>query len=157
MPEHQRVHKKSQKIQSIQDKRKICRKRAWRQDKKCGTSEKKLSGRKSASHCCRTKSTKTQWQMRNASQTGDSQLPPSVQQWVQTRSMPWPMLSSKGSRKVEQFRSICQEEMKEESEVEQEQGIASQQVALPTPGGVNRVAPASSLELDLPRVRGVPG
>ena len=35
-------------------------------------------------------------------------------QWVQTRSMPWPMLSSKGSRKVEQFRSSCQEEMKAE-------------------------------------------
>ena len=40
---------------------------------------------------------------------------------------------------------------------EQEQGRASQQVALPTRGGVNQVAPASSLELDLPRVRGVSG
>ena len=30
MPEHQRVQKRSQKIQSIQDKRTICIKRAWR-------------------------------------------------------------------------------------------------------------------------------
>ena len=37
-----------------------------------------------------------------------------VLRWVQTRSMPLPMLSSKGSWKVEQFRGRCQEEMKEE-------------------------------------------
>ena len=43
------------------------------------------------------------------------------------------------------------------SEDEQEQGSASQQVALPTPGGVSHVAPASSLELDFPRKRGVAG
>ena len=30
-------------------------------------------------------------------------------------------------------------------------------MALPTPGGVNQGAPASSLELDLPRERGVAG
>ena len=41
------------------------------------------------------------------------------------------------------------------SEDGQEQRRASQQVALPTPSGVNQVAPASSLELDLPRVRGI--
>ena len=46
-----------------------------------------------------------------------SKLLPCVLQWVQTRSMPWQMLSSKGSRKVEQFRSRCQEEMKEEGTV----------------------------------------
>ena len=57
MPEHQRVQKRSQKIQSIQDE-KICRKRAWRQEKKCGKSEKKLIGKKSDSVCCRMKSTK---------------------------------------------------------------------------------------------------
>ena len=58
-----KVQKRSQKIQSIQDNRKI-RKNAWRQVKKGGNSERKLSGRKSASLCCRTKSTKIQWQMR---------------------------------------------------------------------------------------------
>ena len=43
-----------------------------------------------------------------------SKLLPCALQWVQTRSMPWPMLFSKGSKKVEQLRSRCQEEMKEE-------------------------------------------
>ena len=64
MPEHQRVNKRSQKIQSIQDKRKTCRKRAWRQEKKCGTSKKILIGKKSDSVSCRTMSIKTGWQMR---------------------------------------------------------------------------------------------
>ena len=40
MPEHQKVQKLAQRIQSIQDKRKIYRKKAWRQEKKCGKSEK---------------------------------------------------------------------------------------------------------------------
>ena len=48
-------------------------------------------------------------------------------------------------------------EGRRDSENEQEQGRAGQQLVLPTPGGVNQVAPAGSLELDLPRVRGVPG
>ena len=46
-----------------------------------------------------------------------------------------------------------QEQMPGRDEDEQEQGSTSQ----PTPGGVNQVAPASSLELDLPRERGVAG
>ena len=49
------------------------------------------------------------------------------------------------------------EEGRRDSENEQEQGRASQQLVLPTPGGVNQDAPASSLELDLLRVRGVLG
>ena len=49
------------------------------------------------------------------------------------------------------------DERRRTSEEEQEQGRASQQVALPTPGWVNQVAPASSLELDLSRVRCVSG
>ena len=49
------------------------------------------------------------------------------------------------------------EEGRRDSENEQEQGRTSQQLVLPTPGGVNQEAPASSLELDLHRVRGVPG
>ena len=64
MLEHQRVQKRSQKIQSTQDKRKTCRKRAWRQEKKCGKSKKELGGRKSVSLCWWIRSTKTRWQMR---------------------------------------------------------------------------------------------
>ena len=45
------------------------------------------------------------------------------------------------------------EEGRRDSENEQEQGRASQQLVLPTPGGVNQVAPAGSLELDLRCVR----
>ena len=47
-----------------------------------------------------------------------------------------------------------------DSENGEEQGRASQQLVsfMPNlPGGVNQVAPASSLELDLPRVQGIPG
>ena len=80
-----------------------------------------------------------------------SKLLPCVLQWDQTRLMPWSMLSSKGSRKVEQFRSRCQEEMREEEMVKRNKN--TQQVALPTPGGFIQGAPASSLELDLLLVR----
>ena len=44
-----------------------------------------------------------------------------------------------------------------DSENEPEQGRASQQLVSPTPSEVNQDAPVSSLELDLHRVRGVPG
>ena len=47
------------------------------------------------------------------------------------------------------------EEGRRDSEHEQEQGRDSQQLVSLMPGGVNQVAPASSLELDLPRVREV--
>ena len=40
---------------------------------------------------------------------------------------------------------------------EQEQGRAGQQLVLPAPGGFNEGTPASSMELDLPRVRGAHG
>ena len=43
------------------------------------------------------------------------------------------------------------------SEDEQEQGKASQQLALSASGGLNEGTPASGLELDLPRVRGALG
>ena len=49
------------------------------------------------------------------------------------------------------------EEGRRDSEIEQEQGRASQQLVSLMPGGINQDAPASSLEFDFPRVRGVPG
>ena len=49
------------------------------------------------------------------------------------------------------------DERRRNSEYEQEPCRNNQQLALPTPGGINQGAPASSLELDLPRVRVVPG
>ena len=49
------------------------------------------------------------------------------------------------------------EEGRRNSEHEQVHGRNSQQLVPPAPGGVNQDAPARSLELDFPRVRGVPG
>ena len=43
------------------------------------------------------------------------------------------------------------------SEDEQEQGKTSQQLVIPAQGGLNEGAPASSMELDPPRVRGARG
>ena len=135
-----------------------------------------LGGRKSASLCWRIRSTKTGWQMRRWRQSfrvcklekkeevamhrrqvmaawrpyGSNTSP-----WKQMELRP---LHKRFTEKWEQHKGKCQEEKKEEdSENEQEQGRGSQQLVSLTPGGVNQVAPASSLELDLPRVRGVPG
>ena len=131
MPERQRVQKRSQKIQSIQDKRKKY-------------AERKLGGKRGNAenerrNCVEGRalqSRQKQWQMRKQKQSFRDcklekkeeaamlrrqetaawraygrKLLPCVQQWVQTRSM-----SSKGSRKVEQFRSRCQEENKSKAE-----------------------------------------
>ena len=64
MPEHQKVQKEVTKGTKHPRQEKTFRKKAWRQEKKCGKSKKKLIGKKSDSVCCGTKSTKTQWQMR---------------------------------------------------------------------------------------------
>ena len=49
------------------------------------------------------------------------------------------------------------DERRRNSEDEQEQGRTNQQFVLPAQGGINEGTPASSLELDLPRVRGALG
>ena len=63
-------------------------------------------------------------------------------------------------KKIETFAPPVQmpgrEGGRRDSENKQEQGRACQQLVSLMPGGVNQVAPASSLELDLPRARGVP-
>ena len=102
----------------------------------------------------------------NASQTGDSCLKVSWQQID-------PVCAAVGPNQVEAFANAVLQRIKESgavqgqmpgrnerrrnSEDEQEQGRASQHVALPSPGGLIQGAPASSLELDLPLVRGGPG
>ena len=48
-------------------------------------------------------------------------------------------------------------EGKRNSEDEQEQDKASQQLALSAPGGCKESTPASGLELDLPHIRGAHG
>ena len=95
----------------------------------------------------------------NASQTGDDCLEAS-----------WQQLITLGANGIEVFAQKLHREMgaaqrqmprreggRRNSENEQEQGKANQKLVLPTPGGINQGAPASSLELDLPRVLSVPG
>ena len=179
MPEHQRVQKRSRKMQSNQDKRKICRKRAWRQEKKCGKSEKKLCVWKEERFTLLSdnvdKNTMADAEMEaelqglqageerrgsNASQTGDSCMEASWQQIAAVCAAVGPnQVGALANDVFQRFKEsgAVQELMpgrdERRSEDEQEQGRASQRVALPTPGVVNQVAPASSLELDLPRVR----
>ena len=49
------------------------------------------------------------------------------------------------------------DEVRKESEEEQEQSKASQQLVLPAPGGYNEGAPASLVEFDLARIRSAHG
>ena len=58
-----RGHKRYKASRSRENMQKE-RKRAWRQEEKCGKSKKRLIGKNSLSVCCRTKSIKTRWQMR---------------------------------------------------------------------------------------------
>ena len=75
----------------------------------------------------------------------------------QTRSMPWPMLSSKGSRKWSSSGADAWKRWTEGSEDEQEQGRASQQVALPCQAESIKLHQRAVWSLTSPRVRGVLG
>ena len=102
----------------------------------------------------------------NASHTGDSCLEALWQQIAAACAAVGPnQIDALASAVVQRFKEIGavqkqgpgRDERIRNGEEEQEQGRASQQVALPTPGGFIQGAPARSLELDLPLVRGVPG
>ena len=115
IPEHQSVQKRSQRIQSIQDKKKICRTKAGQQEKKCGNSERKLCGRKSASHCCcRTESTKTR--MADAQMEAELQgLQAGEEEVAMHRRQVKLTPLYKGSKWTwEQHKGRCQEEKKDE-------------------------------------------
>ena len=101
----------------------------------------------------------------NASQKGDSFLEALWQQIAAVCAAVGPnQIDALANAIIQRFKEsgAVQEQMpgrdeRRNSEDEQEQGRASQQVALPTPGGFIQGAPASSLDLDLPLVRGAPG
>ena len=82
-----------------------------------------------------------------------------VLQCDQTRSMPWAnaVLQRFKENGAVQEQMPGRDERRRNSEDEQEQGRASQQVALPTPRGFIQGALASCLELDIPLVRGALG
>ena len=101
----------------------------------------------------------------NASQTGDSCLEALCQQIDAVCAAVGPNeIDALASAVVQRFKEsgAFQEQVpgrddrRRNSEEEQEQGRASQQVALPTPGGFIHGAPASCVELDIPLVRSVP-
>ena len=63
MLEHQKVQKRTQKIQNLQDNRKLWRKKMLQGKKRCGSYELVSSRKRSVSFFCRTKSTRTRCQM----------------------------------------------------------------------------------------------
>ena len=183
MSEHQKVQKWTQKPPGQKKtfaERKLGSKRGKCKKKK---TERKSIGKKGAFVCCRTKSLNTGWQMRKWKQNfRDCKLENKeevamhrkrlISGWRRwwNRSSPWErtrrgrssMLcvkySSRDSRLSAPPAQVPgREEGRRDSENEQEQGRTSQQLVLPTPGGSNQDAPASSLELDLHRVEGAPG
>ena len=120
--------------------------RKWKQNFRDCRLEKKeevAMHRKRLNECCRVNGGTD---FRHGSGSGEVKVRCSVPKDPQTPSPPAQMPGMPG-----------REEGRRDSENEQEQGRASQQLASVTPGGIDKVAPASSSELDLPRVWGVPG
>ena len=181
MPEHQRAHKRSQNIQSIQDKRRNLQ-------KECNAAEEEMQ--RITEEIARNEarflqlSNKVEKNKRvdaevaaelqglhageerrssNASHAVDCCLETMVDQM-------FPLGADQARSKFEAmcqifFRSIetpsaqmpGKEEGRRNSEDEQGQGKTCPQWVLPAPGGFNEGTPASSMDLDLPRVRGAHG
>ena len=126
-----------------------------------------------ASLCWRIRSTKTGWQMRGWRQSfRDCKLEKKEEVAMHRRqvmaawgpcgsnSSPWEQMELRPFvQRLQREMGAAQgqmpgrEEGRRNSDHEQEQRRTSQQLGLPTPGGINQGAPASGLELDLPRVR----
>ena len=175
MPENQKVQKR-QKIQSLQDRRRNLQKDSIAAEEEMRKLQEDTRQKEERHLFLSNKIDKNEMQDAemvaelqslqaagrrgsNASQTGDGCLEAS-----------WQQLITLGANGIEVFAQKLHREMgapqgqmprreggRRNSEKEQEQGKANQKLVLPTPGGINQGAPASSLELDLPRVRGVPG
>ena len=142
-------------------KRKICRRTVSQQKRRCGSKKRSVSffsfekidknKMADAEISAERQSLQAGEERRgsNASQTGDGCL-----------ETLWQQLIALGAHGIEAFVQRLQkatgaaqgqmprrEEGRRNSEDEQEQGRISQQLVLPTPGGINQGAPASSLEL----------
>ena len=136
------------------------RKKVRQPKRKCGKPERKSIGKKSAFVCCRTESTRTEWQVRKWKQNFRDCKPEQI-------------FALGADHARSKFEVMCQISFgrietpsaqmpgqgggRRNSENEQEQCRTSQQLVLPAQSGFNESAPASSMELDLPRVRGVQG
>ena len=95
----------------------------------------------------------------NASQTGDGCMEALWQQFIALGANGIETFVQRLPREMgaAQGQMPRREEGRRNSKDEQGQGRNSQQLVLSAPGGINEGAPASSLELDLHRVRGAPG
>ena len=94
----------------------------------------------------------------NVSQTGDCCLEEMFQRVVLLGTDGVEVLFQRVRREIGAAQGqMPGREGRKNSEYEQEQGRISQQLVLPAPRGINEGTPASSLELDLPRVRGALG
>ena len=95
----------------------------------------------------------------NASQTGDGCLEALWQQFIALGANGFETFAQRLQREMgaAQGQMPGREKDRRSSEDEQEQDKASQQLALSGSSGSDESTPASSLELDLPRVRGVLG
>ena len=93
----------------------------------------------------------------DASQTGGGCLEEMLQRVIALGTNGVEVLLVRREMGAAQGQMPGREEGRRSSEDEQEQGRISQQLVLPTPARINQGAPAISLELELPRVRSVPG
>ena len=177
MPEHQRVEKRSQKIQSIQDKRKNMQKESlaareemrkikeeidWKEERFRLLSERVDKNRMADAEMeAEVQGLQPEEERRgsNASQTGGGCLEALWQQPIALGANGMETFVQRLQRQMgaAQGQMPRREEGRRNSVDEQEHGRISQQLVLPAPGEISGGAPASSLELDLHRVRGAPG
>ena len=149
MPWHQKAQKRSQKIQSLQDKR-----RNLQNDK---IDKNKMLD---AEMVAELQSLQAGEERRgsDASQTVNGCWKALWQQLIALGANGIEPLNKSPTEKWEQHKGRCQEEKKDEGIVKMNKSKAEPISSwLPTPGGINQGPPAKSLELDLPRVRGVSG
>ena len=185
MPEHQKVHKMSQRVQSIQDKRKPMQKENAAAEEEVRKLRDEVKQKEERIPFLSDKVEKNKMgDARHGSRTSGvagRRREKSQQCFADWRKLFGGLVAANccsvcaavGPNKVDAFADAVLQKVKESgavqgqmpgrderrrnSEDEQEQGRASQQVALPTSGGLIQGAPAGSLELDLPLVRGAPG
>ena len=172
-PEHQKTKKTSQKIQSIQDKRRNLQKDSIAAEEEMRKLQEELRQKEErflflsnkvdknkmadAAMAAELQSLQAEEERKgsNTSQTGDCCLEEMLRRVI--------VLGTNGVevlfQRVRCEMGAAQGQMpgreggRRSSEDEQEQGRISQQLVVPAPGGINEGTPASSLELDLPRLR----
>ena len=123
----------------------ICRRTVSQQKRRCGSSKIRSGKRRSVTFSYQTKSIRIRCRMQTWWQSFRVCRREKKEEAVMLRRQviaAWRPGSEWMSRREEERRN---------SEDEQEQGRINQQLVLPTPGGINQGATASSLELDLSR------